>query len=115
MGCSTEKSYLHYRLQYINLHNRRPSELLGEAAAQAYWSHSALDKPVAASTQNVARSAPLCLCKRSCRSGSLSVTWQTWKRFGTNVPGNCRRRFHLARERPKHRPNSLVSLHRRHV
>jgi integron integrase len=61
---STEQSYLHYIIQYINFHGKHHPELLDEADVQAYLSHLALDKHVAASTQNVALSALLFLYKQ---------------------------------------------------
>jgi integron integrase len=60
---STEQSYLHYIIQYINFHGKRHPERLGEADVQAYLSHLALNKHVSASTQNVALSALLFLYK----------------------------------------------------
>lgn len=60
---STEQSYLYYIIQYIDFHGKRHPEGLGEADVQAYLSHLALDKHVAASTQNVALSALLFLYK----------------------------------------------------
>jgi integron integrase len=61
---STEQSYLHYIVQYINFHGKRHPERLGESDVQAYLSHLALDKHVSASTQNVALSALLFLYKQ---------------------------------------------------
>ena len=61
LSLSTERSYLHYIIDYIYFHNKRHPEALGEAEVQAYLSHLALEKQVAASTQNVALSALLFL------------------------------------------------------
>jgi site-specific recombinase XerD len=61
LSLSTERSYLHYIIDYICFHRKRHPEALGEAEVQAYLSHLALEKQVAASTQNVALSALLFL------------------------------------------------------
>ena len=61
LSLSTERSYLHYIIDYIYFHNKRHPEALGKAEVQAYLSHLALEKQVAASTQNVALSALLFL------------------------------------------------------
>ena len=64
LSLSTERSYLHYIIDYIYFHDKRHPETLGEAAVQAYLSHLALEKQVAASTQNVALSALLFLYRQ---------------------------------------------------
>ncbi len=61
---STEQSYLHYIVHYINFHGKHHPETLGEAEVQAYLSHLALDKHVAASPQNVALAALLFLYRQ---------------------------------------------------
>lgn len=37
---STEQSYLHYTIQFIDFHGKRPPELLGEADVRAYLDSS---------------------------------------------------------------------------
>jgi integron integrase len=54
---------LHYIISYIYFHERQHPKTLGEAEVQTYLSHLALEKQVAASTQNVALSALLFLYK----------------------------------------------------
>ena len=61
---STERSYLHYIISYIYFHDRQHPAIMGEAEVQAYLSHLAIEKGVAASTQNVALSALLFLYKQ---------------------------------------------------
>ena len=64
LGFSTKRSYLHYTVNYIYFHGKRHLETLGEAEVRAYLSHLAIEKQVAASTQNVALSALLFLYKQ---------------------------------------------------
>lgn len=64
LSLSTERSYLYYIIDYIYFHNKRHPESLGETEVQAYLSHLALEKHIAASTQNVALSALLFLYKQ---------------------------------------------------
>jgi integron integrase len=57
----TEKSYVYYIRQYILFHNKRHPKEMGVDEIRAYLSHLAVEKNVAASTQNVALSAVLFL------------------------------------------------------
>ena len=53
----TEKAYVHWMRQFVGYHHgRRPSEM-GEAEIHAFLSHLAINRHVAASTQNVALNA----------------------------------------------------------
>ena len=53
----TEKAYVHWMRQYVGYHHgRRPSEM-GESEIHAFLSHLAINRNVAASTQNVALNA----------------------------------------------------------
>jgi integron integrase len=58
---STEESYVHTIRRFIIFHNKRHPLTMGAAEVQAYLAHLAIDRHVAASTQNVARSALLFL------------------------------------------------------
>lgn len=58
---STEKSYAYYILDYIRFHGKKHPRELGVAEIRGYLTHLAVDKHVAASTQNVALSALLFL------------------------------------------------------
>jgi site-specific recombinase XerD len=60
----TEKAYLHYIHEFILFHNKRHPLEMGAPEIRAYLSHLAIDKNVAASTQNVALSALLFLYKQ---------------------------------------------------
>jgi integron integrase len=64
MSRRTEKSYLHYILDYIYFHNKQHPQDMGVAEIRAYLSHLATDKKVAASTQNIALSALLFLYRQ---------------------------------------------------
>jgi integrase len=57
----TEESYIYYIRQYILFHNKRHPREMGVDEIRAYLSHLAVEKNVAASTQNVALSALLFL------------------------------------------------------
>jgi GR25 family glycosyltransferase involved in LPS biosynthesis len=52
----TEKSYLYYLRDFILFHQKRHPQDMGEPEVRAYLSHLAVDKKIAASTQNVALS-----------------------------------------------------------
>ena len=43
LSLSTERSYLHYIIDYIYFHDKRHPKTLGEAEVQAYLSHLALE------------------------------------------------------------------------
>ena len=53
----TEKSYIHWIKAFIQFHNMTPPRDLGREAVEAFLTHLAVDKRVAASTQNQAFSA----------------------------------------------------------
>jgi hypothetical protein len=60
----TEKSYLYYIRDFILFHNKRHPLEMGATEIRAYLSHLAVDKNVAASTQNVAICALLFLYRQ---------------------------------------------------
>jgi integrase len=60
----TEKAYLHYIHEFILFHNKRHPLEMGVPEIREYLSFLAIDKNVAASTQNVALSALLFLYKQ---------------------------------------------------
>jgi integron integrase len=64
MSYQTEKSYLFYIQQFIEFHGRKRPERLGSSEVRAYLTHLAVDKHVAASTQNVAFNSVLFLYRR---------------------------------------------------
>lgn len=53
----TEKSYIHWIKEFIRFHNMTPPRDLGAEAIEAFLTHLAIHKRVAASTQNQAFSA----------------------------------------------------------
>ena len=53
----TEASYIHYIIDFICFHNKSHPKDLGVDAVRAYLTYLAVQKEVAASTQNVALSA----------------------------------------------------------
>ena len=60
MSRRTEKSYLYYIEGFLRFHRRRPLEI-GKAEVEAYLTHLAVEKNVAAATQNLAFCAILFL------------------------------------------------------
>ena len=64
MSRSTEKSYLYYILDFIIFHDKRHPNEMGVDQVRAYLSHLAIQKNVAASTQNIALSALLFLYRQ---------------------------------------------------
>lgn len=60
----TEKSYLYYIKDFILFHNKRYPREMGVEEIRAYLSHLAIERNVAALTQNVALSALLFLYRQ---------------------------------------------------
>jgi site-specific recombinase XerD len=60
----TEKSYLYYIKDFLRFHHMRHPRDLGADAIRQYLSYLAVEKQVAASTQNIALSALLFLYKQ---------------------------------------------------
>ncbi len=71
---STEKTYCHWVLRFVQFHNRRHPAEMGEAEINGFLSHLALRAKVSASTQNQALSAILFLYRALLRRkvGNLS-------------------------------------------
>ena len=61
MSRRTEEAYVSYTRQFILFHNKRHPKDMGVSEIRAYLSHLAVERNVAASTQNVALSALLFL------------------------------------------------------
>lgn len=61
---STEKSYISWILEYIRFHNRKHPKDMGKHEIEQYLSHLALNRNVAASTQNLAFNAIMFLYKQ---------------------------------------------------
>jgi len=57
----TEKAYVHWIRRFVLFHNRRHPRELGKAEIEAFLTHLAMDRKVAASTQNQAFNALLFL------------------------------------------------------
>ncbi|UCF60130.1 MAG: phage integrase N-terminal SAM-like domain-containing protein, partial [Anaerolineaceae bacterium] len=60
----TEKSYLRWILQYLQFHNHRHPMEMGAEELEAFLNHLAIDRKVAASTQNQALNAILFLYRQ---------------------------------------------------
>lgn len=63
-GYQTEKAYVHWIKQYILFHNKRHPRDMGKDEIEAYLSYLAVEKNVAASTQNQAFNALLFLYRQ---------------------------------------------------
>lgn len=64
MSRKTERAYVGYIRDYILFHNKRHPREMSVAEIRDYLTHLAVDKKVAASTQNVAFNALLFLYKQ---------------------------------------------------
>ena len=60
----TEQAYVDWIRRFILFHGKRHPDAMGEAEIQAFLTHLAVDKSVAASTQNQALSALLFLYRQ---------------------------------------------------
>ena len=67
MSRRTEESYVYYAKQIILFHNKRHSKELGAEEIRGFLTHLAVEKNVAASTQNVALAALLFLYREVLR------------------------------------------------
>lgn len=67
LSLSTERAYVYYIKQFILFHQKRHPREMGSAEVQAYLTHLAVRKQVAASTQNTAFSALLFLFREVLR------------------------------------------------
>ena len=63
MSLRTEESYLYYIRCYLEFHRRRPEEM-AETEVEAFLTHLAINKRIAASTQNVAFAALIYLYRQ---------------------------------------------------
>ena len=108
MSRRTEKSYIHYILDYIYFHKKKDPEDMGVEEIRTYLSHLATDKKVAASTQNIALSALLFLYRQvlkvdlpykllskvkikaiafsQSKFAKLTVFWKSQSAVLTNIP-----------------------------
>ncbi|MFX5065054.1 site-specific integrase, partial [Acinetobacter baumannii] len=64
MSHKTERAYVGYIREYILFHNKKHPKEMGVAEVRDYLTHLAVDRNVAASTQNVAFNAILFLYKQ---------------------------------------------------
>lgn len=70
----TEKSYLRWIRQYLDFHDQRHPMGTGVSELEAFLNHLALDRRVAASTQNQALNAILFLYRKVLRDDQLDLT-----------------------------------------
>jgi integron integrase len=69
----TEQAYIDWIIRFILFHNKRHPSQMGVAEIEAFLSHLALKRNVAASTQNQARSALLFLYRHVLHQESLAL------------------------------------------
>ena len=70
----TEKSYLRWIRQYLSFHNQRHPSEMGAKELETFLNYLALDRKVAASTQNQALNAILFLYRQVLRDNQLDLT-----------------------------------------
>lgn len=70
----TEKSYLRWIQQYLNYNHHRDPEEMGSKELETFLNHLALDRKVAASTQNQALSAILFLYRQVLQNTQIDLT-----------------------------------------
>ena len=88
---STEKTYWHWIQDFIHFHqNRRPSEL-GAAEIEAYLGYLAMEKGVAASTQNQALNSVVFLYRNVVKKDVGDFSTFTRARKGKHLPVVCSR------------------------
>ena len=70
----TEKSYLRWIRQYLNFHNHRHPNTMGSAELESFLNYLAIDRKVAASTQNQALNAILFMYRQVLQNTQLDLT-----------------------------------------
>src|SRR5678815_4126482 len=88
LSLRTEKSYLQHIKRFILFHDKRHPREMGEAEIRAYLSDLAVNRNVAASTQNVALAALLFLYKDVLKQKLDRIEEVERARITRNVPGH---------------------------
>ncbi len=86
LSYSTEKQYLQYVKDFILFHNKRHPNEMGAAEIGAYINHLALDRHVAASTQNTALCALLFLYRQVLHVNLPDIEHIDWAKKSEHVP-----------------------------
>jgi integron integrase len=86
MSWRTEESYRYYIRDFIQFHHNRRPENMGASEVQAYLTHLAVDKHVAASTQNVAFSALLFLFRAVLEQDFPDISQTVRAKRSTKLP-----------------------------
>ena len=71
LSLSTERSYLHYIIDYIYFHNKRHPKTLGEAEVQAYPSHLMLERLSIALYRITFLPSPIHMLFLGCEQGQM--------------------------------------------
>ena len=83
----TEQAYVDWIRRYILFHDKRHPQEMGKPEVEQFLSHLAVERNVAASTQNQALSAILFLYKEALEK-NIAAGWTMWN--GPNVLLACR-------------------------
>ncbi len=82
----TEKSYCYWVRQYIYFHNKKHPKKMGENEIRAFLNHLAVDKKVAASTQNQALCAIIFLYREVLQINIKELGRVTWAKNAKRLP-----------------------------
>ncbi len=82
----TEKSYCYWVRQYIYFHNKKHPKDMGEVEIRAFLNHLAVDKQVAASTQNQALCAIIFLYREVLQINIGEIEKITWAKKPKRLP-----------------------------
>lgn len=85
MSNKTERAYVGYIREFILFHGKRHPREMGVDEIREYLSYLAVEKNVAASTQNVALNAILFLYKKVLEIELAIIDRDTWEREGVST------------------------------
>ena len=114
MSLSSERNYVHYITQYIHFHKDRTGQFmhprdLGTQDVRNFLSHLAIEKHVAASTQNIALCALIFLYKQVLRMPLGIIENIEWAKTPEHLPAVWTSRRHTQKrgETPRPRPSNI--------
>jgi integrase len=86
MSIRTEKSYVYYIRDFILFHNKRHPKDMGVGEIRAYLTYLAVEKKIAASTQNVALCALLFLYRQVLQLELPGIDGIEWAKRPERLP-----------------------------
>jgi site-specific recombinase XerD len=86
MSIRTEKSYVYYIRDFILFHNKRHPKDMGVGEIRAYLTHLAIEKKIAASTQNVDLCALLFLYRQVLQLELPGIDGIEWAKRPERLP-----------------------------